>query len=90
MTCLVVRPRFYRVIDLTTTFSLLAKVTESVKADLHGTTLSHTTSLRQAYDVTLDLNGSRKQVVGLIYKKQCSRPVVSLSYATMSYRVNRP
>ena len=25
MTCLVVRPRFYRVIDLTTTFSLLAK-----------------------------------------------------------------
>ena len=25
MTCLVVKPRFYRVIDLTTTFSLLAK-----------------------------------------------------------------
>ena len=45
MTCLLVKPRFYRVVDLTTTFSLLAK-SQSVKADLHGTTLSHTTSLR--------------------------------------------
>ena len=26
------------------------RVRGSVKADLHGTTLSHTTSLRQAYD----------------------------------------
>ena len=42
----------------------------SLKADLHGTTLSHTTSLRQAYDVTYDLNDNRKRVVGLFYKKQ--------------------
>ena len=46
MTCLVVKPRFYRVVFL------ISKVTESVKADLHGTTLLHTTSIRQAYDMT--------------------------------------
>ena len=43
---------------------------EFVKADLHGTTLSHTTSLRQVYDMTQDLHDNRKGVVGLIYKKQ--------------------
>ena len=41
-----------------------------LKANLHGTTLSHTTSLQQAYDMTWDLHDSRKWVVGLIYKTQ--------------------
>ena len=34
-----------------------------IKGDLHGTTLSHTTSLRQAYDVTYDQHDNRKRVV---------------------------
>ena len=42
----------------------------SIKADLHSTTLSHTTNLRQAYDMTQDLHDNGKRVVGLIYKKQ--------------------
>ena len=37
---------------------------EFVKADLHGTTLSHTTSLRQAYDKLTTGLRHRKRVVG--------------------------
>ena len=42
----------------------------TLKADLHGTILSHTTSLRQAYDLTQDLHDNHKRAVGLIHKKQ--------------------
>ena len=41
-----------------------------LRADLHGTTLSHTTSLRQVCDKTQDLHNNCERVVGLIYKKQ--------------------
>ena len=30
---------------------ILNKISDIIKADLHGTTLSHNTSLRQAYDI---------------------------------------
>ena len=53
-----------------------------VKADLHGTTLSHTCRLRQAYDMLHD-----DCRVG---PKPCRRPVASLLYAKKSYRVNWP
>ena len=47
-----------------------------IKADLNGTTLSHTTSPRQGYDMNC-----------FLWIKRSS--VVSLRYATKSYHVNR-
>ena len=45
----------------------------------------------KSYDIFCDVHDSCKRVVGLIYTKQtCRRPVVTLSHATKSYRVNRP
>ena len=38
--------------------------------------------------MTWNLHDNRKRVVGL--NNPCRRPVVHLSYATKSYRVNRP
>lgn len=53
-------------------YKIILKSTRESKADLHGTTSLHTTSL-----------GPFKRVVGFIYKKQfiSHGPVVSLSYA---------
>ena len=39
-------------------FSLSPIEGRVLKADLHGTTLTHTTSLQQAYDMTWDLHDS--------------------------------
>ena len=39
-------------------FSLSPVEGRVLKADLHGTTLTHTTSLQQAYDMTWDLHDS--------------------------------
>ena len=60
----------------------------SLKADLHGTTLLHTTSLRQAYNMKclqLAYNNNCRVV-----PKSCCRPIVSLLCATKSYRINEP
>ena len=56
----------------------------SVRAYLHGTTLSHATSLRhELFRVNQTYNS-------LTTLKSCRRPVVSLSHATKSCCVNRP
>ena len=53
-------------------------------AYLHGTTLSHATSLRhELFRVNQTYNS-------LTTLKSCRRPVVSLSHATKSCRINRP
>ena len=65
------------------------------KADLHGTTLSHATT---AYDMIYDCCVRQKKCRSILKhvlkrcdnRKSCRRPVVSLSHATKSYRVNRP
>ncbi len=49
--------------DNSTTVFTTIKAMSSLKADLHGTILSHAIILRNAYD-------SRKRVVGLIYTTQ--------------------
>ena len=61
-----------------------------LKADLHGTTLSHTTSLQQAYYIVSCKSNLQLAYDCLLGPKLRRRPVVSLSYATKSYRVNRP
>ena len=55
-----------------------------VLAYLHGTTLSHATSLRH------ELFRENQTYNSLTTPKSCRRPVKSLSHATKSYRVNRP
>ena len=53
---------------------------------------------RQAYDMTYDCRSVLKHVLKCYdifsdvnnNRKSCRRPVVSLSHATKSYRVNRP
>ena len=60
------------------------EVLYGVRAYLHGTTLSHATSLRhELFRVNQTYNS-------LTTLKSCRRPVVSLSHATKSCRVNRP
>ena len=45
----------------------------------------------KSYDSFFDVHNSRKRVSGLIYtNNSCRRPVVNLSHATKSHRVNRP
>ena len=62
-----------------------------IKADLQGTTLSHTTSLRQAYGMNCSCKSNLQLVYdGRVGPKSCRRSVVSLLYATKSYHVNRP
>ena len=69
------------------------------RADLHDTILSHATSSRQAYDMTLRLSQRfktcfkmlrhfcRRTQQSYIMSWACRKP---LSHATKSYRVNRP
>ena len=64
----------------------------SLKTILHGMTSSHTASVQQAYTTWIV---SCKLNLQLAYDcrvgpKSCPRPVVSLLYATKSYRVKRP
>ena len=55
-----------------------------IRAYLHSTTLSHATSLRhELFRVNQTYNS-------LMTLKSCRRPVISLSHATKSCRVNRP
>ena len=68
---------------LATLFLALLAMKKHLKADLHGTTMSHSRS----YSCKSNLQLSYDCRVGL---KSCRRPVISLLYATMSYRVNRP
>ena len=64
-----------------------------VKADLHGTTLSHTCRLLVVY---LSFTCRLRQVYDMLHDdcrvgpKSCRRPVASLLYAKKSYRINRP
>ena len=71
-----------------------------LRADLQGTTLSHVTSLRQTYDCRVRHKKCRT-ILNHVLKRCDNRsrtesienvvsPVVSLSHATKSYRVNRP
>ena len=70
-----------------------------LRADLHDTILSHATSSRQAYDMTLRLSQRFKTCFKML-RHFCRRTQQSyimswacrklLSHATKSYRVNRP
>ena len=68
---------------------------KNIKGDLHGTTFSHATGVRQdlqqesrrVNQPTTFLRQTRARVNGA---KSCRRPVVSLSHERKSYRVNRP
>ena len=45
--------------------------TGSLKANLHGTTLSHTTSLRQAYDMNcFGVNQTYNSLITVVYIKK--------------------
>ncbi len=69
--------------------AFLSEVSDQVvKADLHGTILSHATCLRHAYNSPATRIVSCKSNLQLAY--DCRRRVVSLTHATKSYHVNRP
>ena len=79
--------------------SVLLDVNASLRADLHGTIfVACGNGLRQAHDMIYDCCVRQKKCRSILKhvlkrcdnRKSCRRPVVSLSHATKSYRVNRP